>query len=190
MDFKKHRWFYTSSGKLVVGGKSALQNDSLLKKLKASGKEYIVMHTSEPGSPFSVILADISLLSQEDIKECAVFTVCFSRAWKLGLEKERVDVFRLSQLHKSPAMKEGTWGVYGKVQHISSALKLAIIKQHGVLRAVPAFAVKKQKAIYICPGTISKEDMPLKLELELDQNLSRDEVLSALPAGAFKLCRP
>lgn len=33
-DYLKYRWFFNSSGKLVVGGKNAAQNDELLSRIK------------------------------------------------------------------------------------------------------------------------------------------------------------
>ncbi|MEK6889577.1 MAG: NFACT RNA binding domain-containing protein [Nanoarchaeota archaeon] len=184
-DYQKYKWFFTASGKLVIGGKSAKQNDDLLKKIKAQGKERLAMHTSQPGSPFCIIIANMEDLSQQDIKECAIFTGCFSRAWKEDKRTTEVDVFKLSQLHKSKDMNEGTWGVYGKVQKIKVNLELVIMRQHKTLRAVPETAGIGAK-IKLTPGSISKEDIQPKLEIELNEPLSRDEVLSALPAGKFR----
>ena len=137
-DYKKYRWFYTSSGKLVVGGKSSSQNDELIKKLKAAKRNFIVMHTSSPGSPFSVILSDD--IDIKDKKECAVFTACFSRAWKQRKKRAKVDIFTFSQLYKLKEMKTGTWGVKGKVQRVIVGLSLVLTKQNSSLRAVPESA--------------------------------------------------
>ena len=68
-EYKKYRWFITSSGKPVIGGKSAEQNESLMKEIFKTKKNYITIHTKEPGSPFSVILADIKNISEKDIEE-------------------------------------------------------------------------------------------------------------------------
>ena len=73
-EFRKYKWFFTSSGKLVVGGKNAEQNDSLLRNVEKSEKEYYVMHTSHPGSPFCIIVADIKKVTKSDLRECAIFT--------------------------------------------------------------------------------------------------------------------
>jgi len=190
-EYSKYRWFFTSSGKLVVGGKSAEQNDSLLDNLKKSVKEYWVMHTSEPGSPFSVIIAPIKSVKSPDIEECAIFTGCFSRAWRSMKKITTVDIFKFSQLAKEKTMKTGTWGVMGKVERKKVELKLVLTRQKGILRAVPEQTVKSKKDILlkISPGTISKNDILPKLQLELDENLSGDEVLSALPSGGFSVSK-
>jgi hypothetical protein len=188
IDYKRYRWFFTSSGKLVIGGKSAEQNDSLLNILKEEDADYILMHTSTPGSPFSVILEDIKDVSREDIEECAIFTGCFSKVWKSGKTKALVDIFKLSQLYKDKTMKQGTWGVAGDVEEHSVKLQLVLTKQKGILRAVPE-QTAETKLVKILPGTIKKEDISAKLELELGKSLDEEELLSALPSGGFKIIK-
>lgn len=190
-DYKKYKWFFTSSGKLVIGGKSAKQNDSLLKKLKEKKTDYIVMHTSSPGSPFSVILTQIKNVSPSDIEECAIFTGSFSRAWRERKKSTIVDIFKLSQLTKEKSMKTGTWGVLGSVRHKKVNLKLVLIKQKDLLRAVPEKTEKNKKKIFlkISPGTIDKKDMIPKLQLEFGDSFTQEEILSALPAGGISISK-
>jgi len=188
--YKKFRWFTTSSGKLVVGGKSAEQNDILLKDIISTNKEYLVMHTSSPGSPFSVILSEINDINSSDIEECATFTACFSQAWKQGKSKEKVDIFNSSQLNKSELMKVGTWHVSGKVKTINANLELTLTKQKGVLRAVPISSIKKKgNLLKIHPGKIEKIDIIPKIQIELNESLSQEEILSALPSGGIRIRR-
>jgi len=190
-EYKKYKWFYTSSGKLVIGGKSAEQNDSLLTSIKKSNKEFIVMHTAEPGSPFTIILSDIKKVSKSDLAECAIFTGCFSRAWKAGRKKTSVSVFKASQIHKEKGMNVGTWGVLGKTDKMSVVLELVLTKQKGLLRAVPEKSVKSKKEILlkIVPGSIDKKDMLPKLQVDLSESYGQDEVLSALPAGGLRIIK-
>jgi len=188
IDYKKYKWFFTSSGKLVVGGKSSLQNDELLKKVKALKRDFLVMHTSSPGSPFCIILEDINKLTSQDKEEGTIFTGCFSRAWKLMKKTVGIDVFYLSQLYKSPVMKPGTWGVKGKVERKIAHLELVLAKQEGKLRAIPEITVKKS-LLKIKPGKIDKREMLPKLQVEMHEHFSQEEVLSALPAGGISIVR-
>ncbi len=190
-DYMKYRWFFTSSGKLVVGGKSSAQNDSLLKTIKRTNKDFIAMHTSAPGSPFSVILSEVKSIKGTDLEESAVFTACFSKAWKEGKKTAFVDVFKVSQLYKGEKMKEGTWGISGPVTRKEATLSLVLTRQKGVLRAVPekSFKGSKKDFVQICPGSIEKNDLLTKLEVELNSPIKREEVLMALPAGGIKICR-
>ena len=57
------REFKTTSGKIVLGGKSAKNNEDLVEQI--SPKE-IVLHTAMPGSPFCNIKGDAS---KKDIKD-------------------------------------------------------------------------------------------------------------------------
>ena len=82
IDYEKYRWFLTSAGKLVIGGKSAEQNEEIMSRAE---KEDYIMHTSEPGSPFCVI----SEPSKQELEEVAVFTACFSQQWKSGKKKKK-----------------------------------------------------------------------------------------------------
>ena len=79
-DYLKYRWFFTSEGKLVVGGKSDEQNEEVIKNFLRP--DYLIMHTSLPGSPFMIIQDDNP--SKNDLKETAIFCASFSKQWKNG----------------------------------------------------------------------------------------------------------
>jgi len=185
-----YRWFLTSTKKLVVGGKSSTQNDELLKELKDSGKDYVVMHTSTPGSPFCVIKAQVKNLTKEDLEETAIFTGCFSRAWREKKKKTKVDIFTLSQLYKAKRMKVGTWGIEGKVERKTVELELVLTKQNKVLRAVPEKTVKKKDVLLkIRPGKNDKTLMLAKFQMEIAKPFTQEELLSALPPGGVMIVR-
>jgi hypothetical protein len=188
-DYKKYKWFFTKSGKLVVGGKNANQNDELLSNLKNTKKEYWILHTHDPGSPFCTIIGEPKKISKSDLEECAVFTGCFSRAWKQGKKKTEVDVFKLSQVGKGKGMKTGTWGVTGKIERRKVELKLVLIKQEKILRAVPEKTAKKSEVLAkIAPGKIDKKEAVVGLALEINGNkVSKNELLAALPAGGVRV---
>ena len=187
-DYKKYRWFYTSKGKLVVGGKNAEQNDELLKKIISAKKDYYVMHTSSPGSPFSIIVEDASKVTGRDIEESAIFTGCFSRAWRECKRKTRVDVFKIDQLSKGKETKSGTWQVRGLTKDLTIELRLALIRQKGTLRGVPPSSAGKEKILmYVCPGKNDKESMASAFEVDLG-TVKHDELMAALPAGGVRRC--
>lgn len=189
--YRKYKWFFTSSGKLIIGGKNAIQNDELLRKIKDTKKEHLVMHTREPGSPFSVVISDIDKVSEKDIEECAIFTGCFSRAWKMGKKKTEVDVFKLSQLRKARGMKTGTWRVHGNIKRKDIKLELVLVKQKDILRAVPEKSVKKKDVLAkIAPGKIDKKEAVVGIALDINgRKVSNNELLAALPAGGVRIVR-
>ena len=186
--YQKYKWFFTSTGILVIGGKSAAQNDTLLESVLNAQHEYMIMHTHARGSPFTVRCAPVKELNQQSLLEAAIFTASFSQAWKQGKREALVDMFKSTQIHKNPTMKAGTWGVYGTVQKLKVPLQLALTRQKGILRAVPLSAVKgKKKRLLLSPGSITKDELLPKVELELDEALCKEEVLQAVPAGNFKV---
>jgi len=104
------RKFITSSGKLVVAGKNAEQNEQVIRQAEANE---IVLHTKSPGSPFCNIKAESKKASMKDIREAAVFCAAFSQAWKKARKKKDIEVhaFLGKDIYKDRDMKIGTFGV-------------------------------------------------------------------------------
>lgn len=192
-EYSKYRWFFTKSKKLVVGGKSAIQNDDLLKSLKKNSIiDYVVMHTALPGSPFSVILEDPKKLSKQDLMETAIFTGCFSRAWRAKSSKTEIHQFNLSQLSKLKSMKAGSWNVSGNIKKHTVELMLFLTFQESKLRAVPKLTLNSnsQVLVELIPGKIDKSLLVSKLAVILPElKISQDEVLSAFPPGGTELIK-
>lgn len=113
--YEKFRQFVTSSGRIAIGGKSAEQNEELVTDF--TGKENIIMHTAEAGSPFCIIL---DIPSKEDLKETAVFCARYSREWKKKKGDVLVHVFSGKEVYKDKIMKTGTFGV----RKITSKIKV------------------------------------------------------------------
>ena len=179
--YESYRWFYTSSGILVVGGKNDEQNELVIKNFLKPG--YTVMHTSSPGSSFMIIQDDNP--SKKDLDETAIFCGCFSKEWKSGKKMISVDVFQGSQIYKSKIMKTGTFGAKGikKVKKIKPELVLII--QNGKLRAVPK-TTNEQKLVEIKQGKLSKEESADKIAKKIKDKfhfpVSKDEIMSAIPS--------
>ena len=105
---KKFRQFFTSSGKLVIAGKSAEQNEKVVGQ---AGKGEIVLHTKSAGSPFANIKADYKELSKKDIREAAVFCARYSHGWRDSKKDVKVHYFLGKDIYKDKKMKTGTFGV-------------------------------------------------------------------------------
>jgi len=183
-DFKKYRWFFTSSKNLVIGGKSSEQNEEIMKCIDDSD---IILHTSSPGSPFCIIKKP----SKEDIEECAIFNACFSQEWKRGKKKSEVHVFSGKQVVKSKGMKEGTFGITGAVKKKNIELKLTLCFQEKILRAVPKETAGKEGMLILTPGKIEKDKAAEKIVSMLNEkfnvSVSKEDVLSAIPSGGFEI---
>lgn len=97
----------------------------------------------------------------------------------------QIDMFTLNQLSKDKGMKSGMWRVVGSVQRKRVGLHLGLIKQKGVLRAVPV--IKNQDYLLkLSPGSVDKHTMAMTLEVELGHDFSHDAIMGALPAGGMR----
>lgn len=181
-DYTNYRWFFTSEGKLVVGGKSDEQNEMVLKYFRKPN--YIVMHTSAPGSSFMIIQDNEP--SKKDLEECAVFCACFSKEWKSGKKVIDIDVFRGIDIYKTKEMKIGTFGVKSK-KKMKARPELMIIIQKGKIRAVPNVKRKEESLAVIKQGKMSKEESAEKIAKKIKEKffmpVSKEEVMRAIPSG-------
>jgi len=177
IDYQKYRWFFTSSGLLVIGGKSAEQNEEIVRLARPRD---VMLHTSAPGSPFCIIFDEIEE-NEKDIKEAAIFCAALSKDWKLKKKQIPVDVFAKNQVYKTKGMARGTFGVKGKTEKIKVEPKLHLTFQEGKLRAVPF----ECDIAIITPGTLSKEQAAEIISKKLA--IKKDEVLSALPSEGISI---
>lgn len=183
-DYMSYRWFFTSEGKLVVGGKNEDQNELALKFFRKPN--YTVMHTSKPGSPFMIIQSDEP--SRKDLDECAVFCACFSKEWKnaKGGGKIDIDIFKGGDIYKQKDMKTGTFGV-AKKKKVKVKPELMVITQKGKIKAVPKVKRKEESLAVITPGKMDKEAAAEKIAKKIKDKffmpVSKEEVMQAIPSG-------
>lgn len=104
----KFREFLTSSGKIVLVGKNAENNEELIKQVK---KDEYVLHTEKPGSPFVNIKENFKKVSRKDLKEAAIFCASYSKDWKKNKGNVIVHYFLGEDIYKTNEMKTGTFGV-------------------------------------------------------------------------------
>ncbi len=101
------REFTTRSGKKVICGKNAEQNEELVKKY--IGKDNLIFHSAKPGSPFCVI--EKIKHSKKDEKETAIFCASKSQDWRDNKNDVEINIFRGEDVYKRKGMKTGMFGV-------------------------------------------------------------------------------
>ncbi len=184
--FEGFRWFFTSENVLVVGGKSDEQNEIVLSKFIKP--DFIIAHTSLPGSPFMVIQSDKP--SKQDIEETAVFCACFSQQWKTDKKTIDIDIFKGEQIYKTKIMKTGTFGVKGVKKTMKVRPELVLVIQNGKLRAVPK-ATNSKVLAKIMQGNLSKEETAMKISKIIKDKyhfpISKEEILSAIPSDKMSV---
>ena len=113
-----------SEAKIFLG-KNAENNDELVKEFK--GKENIIIHTVEPGSPFCVI--EKLNPTKKEIQEAAIICASKSHDWRDNKKDVNVCVFSGKEVYKINGMKTGTWGVRKKENKIK-------VKKEDILRVL------------------------------------------------------
>lgn len=187
--FEKFKWFITSSGFLVVGGRDAHSNDVILKL--HSDKEEPVFHTEMPGSPFCVIKLDgKKSVDKESMDETAQFCGSNSRAWKMQINPVEVMQVKREQLKKTGGLKAGSWRVFGKRKLFKPVLKLAVgVTEDFLIMCGPLSAVKENctPIVMVTPGDKTKEAVAKQIgkmiEKKMKLRFSVDVILRALPPG-------
>ncbi len=115
--YEKFRWFKSSDGFLIIGGRDASSNELIFRKYMEQND--LVFHASIPGSPLTVLKnPENKEIPESSIQEAATFVASYSRAWKevWGV----VDVFFIKpeQVSKSPPsgefLQRGSFMITGK----------------------------------------------------------------------------
>jgi len=156
----------TSKGLLVIGGRNAEQNESIIRRYLRP--KDILLHAEIHGGSAVVLRIDEEF-DENSLKEAATLAAVYSKAWKLGLGA--VDVFWVygEQVSLAPPPGEylphGAFMVYGKKNFIRNVpLILAIgieITEDGFPRVItgPENLIYERTKFYavIVPGEYSPE---------------------------------
>ncbi len=181
--YEKYRWFRTSEGKLVIGGRDATTNDIIVKKHLEPGD--VVFHTESPGSPFVVIKAEGKAISEDEKAEAAQFCATNSRAWGQKLTLAEVFSVKPEQIKNQFGLPKGTFMVYGNREYYKPSLEQAVgITEEGIVMGGPARAIKKhcKNFIVVRQGDEKKSDVAKKIRYLLKAE-DLNEVMQALPPG-------
>ncbi len=187
--YEKFRWFISSEGFLVIGGRDATTNEIIVKKHAEKGD--LVFHTDMVGSPFFVIKSNNNKIGDSTIKETADATVTFSRAWKLEMPSSSVFYCSPDQLTKEAPSGEfiprGGFVTKGKLSYIENKISCAVGIYQNRVMAGPLEAVKKncEKYIEIEQGREKASKIAKLVQKKLGSNL--DDIIRVLPSGAFKV---
>ncbi len=190
--FEKFRWFTTSEGFLVVGGKDAVSNEVLIKK--HTDPHDLVFHVEIVGSPFVVVKTNSKEPGEQTLKEAGEFAAAYSRAWRENMGTADVYWVKPEQLSKSGLSGEfvphGAFMVLGKRNWMrGTPLRLAIgVGEDGDTLFVggPFDAVKTKTKVYVIlmPGDIAGKELlrqilrslTLKLPKERREKLAQTSV--------------
>ncbi len=186
---EKHRWFYTSGGRLVVAGRDAKQNDLLVAKVMVDAD--LFFHADIQGAP-ATILQDGKKASAQEKKEAAQFAASYSSAWKTGAAGVDVYAVEKNQLSKHAQggyVGTGGFAIAGSREWFrATPLGLVVGVKDGIVTCLPLVHPGAANFQYeIFQG--AKEKGAAAKELAKALGANSDEVLLALPSGKFAIKR-
>jgi predicted ribosome quality control (RQC) complex YloA/Tae2 family protein len=197
--FERFRWFITSEGNLVVGGKDAKSNDLVVKKHLSDGDRYI--HADIHGAPSCIVknknITDMLLsISEKSLEEACIFGASFSKAWNQFAEAQAYWVLP-EQVSKTPQSGEyvpkGGFIIRGKRNYYRCKLELAVgkIVLDGVEKIMcgPVSALQTHTDTYLVlvPGVMKKTVAAQKIAKLLSVGVSAIEQI--LPPGNIQIIR-
>jgi len=191
--FEAYRWFISSEGFLVIGGRDARSNESLVRKHLKDGDRYA--HAEVHGAP-SVVIKDGAKAGDQTLREACEFALLHSKAWSSKLASGSAYWVMPEQVSKTPESGEyvpkGAFIIRGKRNYFKDLqVRVAIgeIDYEGHRKAMAgpssAVAAKSRRYAVLEPGDISKEMLTLRLARVLEVPV--EEVGRILPPGPFSI---
>jgi len=211
--YEEFRWFHTSDGFLVIGGRDADQNEALVQKYLDPGDRFF--HTQARGGPATILKATgPSEPADEDIEipdgskqEAAQFAVSYSSVWKDGRFAGDVYEVGSDQVSKTPEsgefLEKGGFAIRGdRTYHDDTPVGVAVgITCEGETQVIggPPSAIEPRAATSIAvePGRYAQNDAAKRLYREFkgrfaDETFVRkvaspDRIQEFLPPGGSRM---
>ena len=191
--FEKLRWFLSSDGFLVVGGRDAATNESVVKKYLESHDIYL--HSDIHGAPSVVVKSEGQEIPETTVNEAATLAATFSSAWTKGFGSQDVYWVKPDQVSKTPQSGEfvakGAFIIRGTRNYVRGVplfIAVGVVDYEGLrIMAGPLSAVSKYTENYavIKPGFTKKEEISRKIlrKIDADNLITLDDVVRVLPSG-------
>jgi len=191
--FEKLRWFLSSDGLLVVGGRDAGTNELVVKRYL--NNQDIYQHSDIHGAPSVVIKKGEGEIPETTIQEAGYMAASFSSAWSKGYGSQDVYWVHPDQVSKTPQSGEfvarGAFIIRGTRNYLRGIpLKIAvgIVDYEGErIMAGPQEAVSKYTNNYVVlkPGFTKKEEIARSVlkKIDPDHILTLEDVIRVLPSG-------
>ncbi len=200
--FERFRWFNSSEGFLILGGRDSDQNEEIYAKYME--KRDIVLHTDAPGAPLTVIKTEGEAVDEITMQEAAQFSVSYSNLWKSGLAAGDCYAVGGSQVSKTPEhgefLKKGAFVIRGERRYFrDTPLGLALGISDSTLIGGPVSAVKPRvdPGVEIEPGEYNPDDLAkiiYRMFMEkiedrayLKAVASVDQIVQFLPPGGSRI---
>lgn len=196
--FERYRWFISSDGMLVIGGRDAQTNTEVVGKHMEPNDRHL--HADIVGAPHVVVKAGGKEVPETTLMEAAEFAAMHSRAWREGLEALDVYWVMPKQVSKrAPSgthLPKGSYMVEGTRNLLKVPVKACIgaltLDGDKVVACGPSSAMRKHSRVVVevSPGDSKKSDLAREIRLKLKAagiEVSVDEIERALPPGMGKI---
>jgi len=210
--YERFRWFFTSDGFLVLGGRNADQNEELVEKYmdrydrflhaQAHGGPATVLKTSMPSEPSEEV--DVP---QTSLEEAATFAVTYSSVWKSGRGAGDVYMVDPEQVSKTPEsgefLEKGGFAIRGDRTYfedtpVACAVGVKCEPQTRVIGGPPsAIAERVETSVRVEPGRYAQGDVAKRIYRKFrdafaDESLVRkvaspDRIQHFLPPGTSRI---
>ena len=211
--YERYRWFVTTDGHLVIGGRDASSNSAVIRKHMTEND--LVFHAEIHGSPFFLVKNATNQENGTFVEETAQATVSFSRAWKDGLSNGDAYWVFPNQVKKGAPtgqfLPKGSFVIEGKrnfCRGIELKLSIGLIQiENKRYRFVcgPSSAIQKRSLVLasLLPGGSDPMYLAKKIKSEFVKVISDfdpdladylkrvilDEIIRVLPSGQSKIER-
>ncbi len=200
--YERFRWFTSSDGFLVIGGRDASSNEEIYAKYLE--KRDFALHTDAPGAPLTVIKTGGEEVPESTLEEAAEFAVSYSSVWKEGFFEGDCYMVAAEQVTKTPEpgefLKKGAFVVRGERRYfrdVPVGVAVGIAEDQLIGGPVSAIKPRADPVVEVEPGEFSAEDLAKRIyrsfaEKEEDRRYlksvaSIDQIVSFLPPGGSRV---
>jgi predicted ribosome quality control (RQC) complex YloA/Tae2 family protein len=181
--YEKFRWFNSSDGFLVLGGRDAATNEILIKKYLQAHD--IVFHADIVGAPFAIVKTQGKPPTEQAIQEAAQFAASYSRAWREMLSILDVYWIHPEQVSKtSPTgqyLAKGSFIIHGKknyIRKVALRIALGVFAEKGHMHMIggPPEAIRRQTNVYVelIPGEQTSAELAKRIRGFLSEKASSE----------------
>jgi len=211
--YERYRWFVTTDGHLVIGGRDASSNSAVIRKHMTEND--IVFHAEIHGSPFFLVKDARNQENGNFVDETAQATVSFSRAWKDGLSSGDAYWVFPNQVKKGAPtgqyLPKGSFVIEGKrnfCKGVELKLSIGLIQIENNRYTIvcgPSNAIRRRSLVFasLLPGGSDPMNLAKKVKSEFVRVISEfdsdladylkkivlDEFIRMLPSGQSKIER-
>jgi predicted ribosome quality control (RQC) complex YloA/Tae2 family protein len=171
--YERFRWFHTSDGYLVLGGRDADDNEALVKKYLERGDRFF--HAQASGAPVTILKAtgpsepatEVDF-PETTLRQAAQFAVSYSSVWKAGRYAGDAYMVSPDQVSKTPEsgeyVEKGSFVIRGDRTYfedtpVGCAVGIQCEPETRVIGGPPdAIAGRAETTIKVEPGEFAQAD--------------------------------